>query len=149
MIVCADCSASNRNGSRFCSNCGHALAGETPVRCPQCQALNDSKSNYCAFCGLSLAPSVVDKLSEAELPPGLGASGFALAEPQAGGLTSPEFGPPSWLYQETPTGVHSPASQLSNADTEHLANGRSNRYLSDISGAFSANAGWLPPAPLD
>jgi class 3 adenylate cyclase/tetratricopeptide (TPR) repeat protein len=48
---CTACGTENRDGSRFCDNCGTAL--ESP--CPSCGAPNRSDARFCASCGHAFA----------------------------------------------------------------------------------------------
>src|SRR5947207_13904578 len=50
-LVCANCSADNRAGRRFCAQCGAAL----PVACPTCGFANEAGEKFCGGCGGSLA----------------------------------------------------------------------------------------------
>nr|MBA2264574.1 zinc-ribbon domain-containing protein [Chloroflexota bacterium] len=46
-MLCASCGTENRTGSRFCDNCGAALASA----CPSCGEPNRSDARFCASCG--------------------------------------------------------------------------------------------------
>jgi class 3 adenylate cyclase len=52
-MKCAKCGTDNRDGRRFCSKCGGALARS----CPQCGAANEPGDDFCGDCGASLTPS--------------------------------------------------------------------------------------------
>ena len=52
MTACANCGAENRESSKFCSECGAALA----VACPVCGAPNDQAAKFCNECGSPLQP---------------------------------------------------------------------------------------------
>ena len=54
MIYCPNCGTANRDGSKFCNECGQRLAGAEGVRCPMCGALNRSGSVFCTQCGSRL-----------------------------------------------------------------------------------------------
>ena len=56
-MQCPRCRAQNREGARFCRECGAAFA----LVCPRCGAQVESRSKFCDGCGASLAAS-------AELP---------------------------------------------------------------------------------
>ena len=49
-MICAACGTENRAGSRFCDNCGAALA----ATCPHCGAPNRADARFCASCGHSI-----------------------------------------------------------------------------------------------
>ena len=46
-MLCASCGTENRVGSRFCDNCGTALA----VACPACGEPNRPDARFCGSCG--------------------------------------------------------------------------------------------------
>src|SRR3954467_879689 len=50
-MQCPQCQAENREGRRFCGECGAALA----LACPACGFSNDGGEKYCGGCGASLA----------------------------------------------------------------------------------------------
>ncbi len=50
---CRKCGTGNREGRRFCSKCGGALARS----CPNCGASNEPSDDFCGDCGASLTPS--------------------------------------------------------------------------------------------
>ncbi len=52
-MKCAKCGTDNRDGRRFCSKCGGALARS----CPKCGAPNEAGDDFCGDCGASLTPS--------------------------------------------------------------------------------------------
>jgi class 3 adenylate cyclase len=52
---CANCGSENADGTKFCRDCGTALA----QRCPQCGAPNPSGSRFCGECGVRLAGAPV------------------------------------------------------------------------------------------
>jgi class 3 adenylate cyclase/tetratricopeptide (TPR) repeat protein len=51
-LQCAACGTENREGRRFCSQCGAALANA----CPACGFLNDPGENFCGGCGARVGP---------------------------------------------------------------------------------------------
>ena len=51
MIYCPECGTANRDGSKFCNECGHTLLAQTGVKCPQCDTLNAVQSVFCSSCG--------------------------------------------------------------------------------------------------
>jgi class 3 adenylate cyclase len=61
-MPCPRCQAENRQGRRFCAECGASLA----CPCPSCGFSNDPGEKFCGGCGLSLAsplPSVEPRSS--------------------------------------------------------------------------------------
>lgn len=52
MTSCPICGTSNREGSRFCNECGRRLDGTT--RCPSCGLDNPGNSRFCSGCGGTL-----------------------------------------------------------------------------------------------
>ena len=61
-MTCSSCGAENRQGRKFCSQCGAALA----VICPSCGAPNDPGDRFCGECGAIVAPG---EASAASSPP--------------------------------------------------------------------------------
>ena len=55
MIYCTSCGTANREGSRFCNECGSPLGAMTP--CPHCGLPNVSTGRFCNFCGGRLRPT--------------------------------------------------------------------------------------------
>ncbi len=47
---CPDCGTENREGRKFCSNCGRALA----LLCPACGTANEPGERFCGECGSAL-----------------------------------------------------------------------------------------------
>jgi predicted ATPase/class 3 adenylate cyclase len=64
MATCAQCDAENRDGAKFCGNCGSSLA----LACPRCGASNESGQTFCNECGASLA-SEAGSATAATAPP--------------------------------------------------------------------------------
>ena len=50
MMVCPRCHAENREGRRFCGECGLSFAST----CPSCGFLNEGGEKFCGGCGRSL-----------------------------------------------------------------------------------------------
>ncbi len=55
MIYCPGCGTANREGSRFCNQCGTALPGIESIVCPRCGKPNSSEAAHCGACGFDLA----------------------------------------------------------------------------------------------
>jgi class 3 adenylate cyclase/tetratricopeptide (TPR) repeat protein len=49
-MTCASCGAENREGRKFCAECGSALA----VACPACGTANEPRERFCGECGTAL-----------------------------------------------------------------------------------------------
>ena len=67
MIYCPNCGTANRDGSRFCNDCGADLSAASGRRCPMCSALNPVESTVCNECGARLVPQTAP-LTETEAP---------------------------------------------------------------------------------
>src|SRR5215216_4624123 len=52
-MQCSQCEAENREGRRFCGECGAPLA----LVCPACGFSNDGSEKFCGGCGAPLAPT--------------------------------------------------------------------------------------------
>jgi class 3 adenylate cyclase/tetratricopeptide (TPR) repeat protein len=51
-VTCSSCGADNREGRKFCSRCGAALA----MSCRSCGAPNEADDRFCGECGAALVP---------------------------------------------------------------------------------------------
>ncbi len=56
MIHCPSCGAANREGSKFCNECGYTLNIGENTRCPMCSADNPVGTVFCRECGARLVP---------------------------------------------------------------------------------------------
>lgn len=65
MIFCPNCGTANRDGSKFCNECGQRLAGDERVRCSLCGADNRPGSQFCTQCGARLTPLAMAPEEEA------------------------------------------------------------------------------------
>jgi len=86
---CGKCGKDNREGRRFCAECGAALA----VKCAQCGASNEPDEKFCGECGVPLAVgSGAASAAQAVAPgPGRTASGVSVAaEPAVGDIPEGE-----------------------------------------------------------
>ena len=50
-MICPNCQAENKEGAKFCNECGTPLA----LSCPRCGASHRAGQKFCDECGLSLA----------------------------------------------------------------------------------------------
>src|SRR5215468_1040208 len=50
---CSKCRTDNREGRKFCAECGETLAS----KCPRCGATNESREKFCGECGAALETS--------------------------------------------------------------------------------------------
>jgi len=51
---CAKCGTDNREGRKFCADCGTPIA----AKCPHCGASNEPGERFCGECGTPLAGSI-------------------------------------------------------------------------------------------
>lgn len=63
-MQCAQCQHENRDGLKFCNQCGIPLSG----CCAQCGLRNESGSKFCGECGASLAVQVSGPSSAQSTP---------------------------------------------------------------------------------
>lgn len=94
MIYCPDCGTSNREGSRFCSECGESLPS-TGLRCPMCGTLNPVSNVYCEECTARLVPMTATSEGESEEDKaqpikGVSLPTIPLAEAEPGSEVQPE-----------------------------------------------------------
>src|SRR5689334_1620442 len=54
---CSKCGSDNREGRKFCGNCGVPL----PFACPKCGASNQPDERFCGECGAGLAEDAAPK----------------------------------------------------------------------------------------
>lgn len=67
MLYCPHCGTSNREGSRFCNNCGEPLPPSSGQKCSRCGHLNPPGVFSCVRCKASLlAPSIDEGLRPEE-----------------------------------------------------------------------------------
>jgi len=92
MIYCPNCGTANRDGSRFCNDCGADLSAVSERRCPMCSAMNPIESTVCSQCGARLVPQTAP-LTEAEAPRPEPVEG-PRPEPVEGPRPEPVEGPP-------------------------------------------------------
>ncbi len=110
MIYCPECGTANRDGSKFCNECGTSLAPRE-ITCPSCGTVNPPLSKFCNECGSRLAAAPPPR-PEAPAPPArpVEAPPPPLARPVEVPPPPPEplpeapvgeevLAPPSWLAE--------------------------------------------------
>jgi predicted amidophosphoribosyltransferase len=61
MIYCPGCGTANRDGSRFCNECGTKLPTMTSSLCSVCGTPNPPHSLFCEKCGARLVASLTEE----------------------------------------------------------------------------------------
>ena len=114
MIYCPNCGTANRDGSRFCNDCGADLGAAPGRRCPMCSTVNPIESTVCGECGARLVPQtapLTEAEQEAEIPDWLQQLRASSAEETSVSErpVMPEVGPaepaeeiPDWLKEIQP-----------------------------------------------
>lgn len=69
MIQCTQCGTQNRDGSKFCSDCGARLVQQSGLVCPMCSTPNTVENVFCSKCGARLVPLSVAPTAEKTPPP--------------------------------------------------------------------------------
>lgn len=90
MIYCPKCGTANRDGSRFCNECGQGLGTLTRVKCPECGAMNPVQHAFCSECGGRLLPPSAESVASDTTP-------------TIKGLSLPTVGPVSAEEEESAT----------------------------------------------
>src|SRR5215469_10234613 len=62
---CSKCGSDNRDGRKFCTNCGTPLV----VTCPKCGAAIQPEEKFCGECGAAIGASVPPAPSSAQPSP--------------------------------------------------------------------------------
>ena len=78
MVYCPHCGVQNRDGSKFCNNCGARFVAEEGLRCPMCSTLNSTENVFCSSCGARLVPLVATPPTEPKAPPPVPIKGLSL-----------------------------------------------------------------------
>src|SRR5215469_13632969 len=81
---CGKCGNDNREGRRFCAECGAVLA----IQCAQCGASNEPGEKFCGQCGKPLA--VGRAASPIPPAPGAGPEAISVATETAGAIPDGE-----------------------------------------------------------
>ena len=128
MINCPRCGTENRDGSKFCNECGQLFAG---VNCPMCGAGNARDDVHCADCGARLLP--VESSAEEAIEP--------LADAPLTGVSEIADGPglPDWLerLRDAPQEEDTSAPYAEAGETVELPN------IGDTAAAPVASDDWL------
>ncbi|MBN1135709.1 MAG: zinc ribbon domain-containing protein [Anaerolineae bacterium] len=102
MIYCPECGTANRDGSKFCNECGHTLLAQTGVKCPHCDTLNAVQSVFCSHCGgrllaqpIPVPTTVTPPIKGLSLPTKttVGEGGETAEQPPAEELEAPQVPP--------------------------------------------------------
>jgi hypothetical protein len=88
MIYCPKCGTANREGSRFCNDCGHKLGTHTRIKCPHCGSMNSVQNVFCDDCGGRLLPTPDAPAGE----PGPAIKGLSLPTKAAAPEEAPDGG---------------------------------------------------------
>ena len=90
-MICSSCNADNREGLKFCTECGTPLA----LRCPDCGAASETGQKFCGECGRAMAtsasgtpPAVTALLTD----PLTGSADASTASASAGSAGGPQAG---------------------------------------------------------
>ena len=62
---CLVCGSENREGRRYCGQCGAALR----LRCPRCRTINEPDERFCGRCGVPLAVELLPPVTPAAYTP--------------------------------------------------------------------------------
>lgn len=136
MIYCPSCGIANREGSRFCNECGAKLPTSTSVRCPQCGSPNAPNTIFCEKCGTRLiAPLAPDEPDEPEPAPVK--KGLSLPSKLSQTPASDDEDIPDWLSQLS---GEAPAEPSADASTETTP-------TDDAPPDWLSNLMAAPPAP--
>ncbi|MBC7263277.1 MAG: zinc ribbon domain-containing protein [Chloroflexi bacterium] len=103
MIYCPACGTANRDGSRFCNECGGRLDQSIGLLCPNCNASNPLGTLHCSQCGAPLVPStsgLQDQAGEPGYEEALSAETPPLSQESEAVPAVSLKALPEWLYQE-------------------------------------------------
>jgi hypothetical protein len=137
MIYCPSCGIANREGSRFCNECGAKLPSGTSIRCPQCGTPNAPNDVFCEKCGTRLiAPLVADEPDEPEPAP----IKKGLSLPSKLSVPADDDDIPDWLAQLSgePAPADSSEAATSPEPGEAAADDAPPAWLNNLMGAQPA-----------
>ena len=67
VLSCKKCGAMNREGAKFCSNCGEKIAA-AKMECFSCKTLVDNNMKFCPNCGKSLISKICPNCNKENTP---------------------------------------------------------------------------------
>jgi class 3 adenylate cyclase len=80
---CAKCGSDNREGRKFCGECGASLA----AKCPKCGGINEPNEKFCGECGTALTgsakPAIVESVPTLRDQPSIRVTSDANAQAEA------------------------------------------------------------------
>jgi len=127
MIQCTHCGTKNRDGSKYCSDCGARLVPQAGLVCPMCSTPNPVENVFCSKCGARLVPLTAATITDKPAAPAP-IKGISLpskpAEPPA--PPPPSAKTEDWLEQlrtqipDQPTDEPSPAEPPTHEETEGI-----------------------------
>ncbi|HKH88868.1 MAG TPA: AAA family ATPase [Acidimicrobiales bacterium] len=89
-MVCSNCGVDNREGGKYCVECGSPLARP----CPNCGMANPSRAKFCDECGTTLLPAGTP-LPAGQLPAGQPPAGPQTAAAQSTPVAQPPIARPT------------------------------------------------------
>src|SRR5512142_2645550 len=96
MVHCPSCGSANKDGSKFCNNCGALLqTADGALRCPSCGTANAPSNAFCDKCGTRLVPHAGGP-REGDAASGTLIKGLQLPKKDSAGAGGDE---PDWLRQ--------------------------------------------------
>jgi class 3 adenylate cyclase/predicted ATPase len=127
---CSKCGSDNRQGRKFCADCGAALA----ATCTKCGAVNEPNEKFCGECGAALAEATVPKPPEVTPIAGSGDGErrhltVLFCDLVGSTEIASRLDPEEW--RETVSGYHRAAAEVINRYGGHVA-----KYLGDGIMAF-------------
>lgn len=156
MIYCPKCGTANRDGSRFCNECGAPLP-HTGVRCPECNETNPTGNVFCDYCGARLvAPSaeIREKAGEEKQPEDTGQApikGLSLPtiplDEESEEVTAPDSEEGDWLSQLRATMASEEADAQPPQDFEAGGEQEVPDWLKEVAGAEDTGGPAQSPSP--
>lgn len=114
MIQCSHCGTKNRDGSKYCSDCGARLVPQAGLVCPMCGTPNPIENVFCSKCGARLVPLTAATLTDKTPPPtpikGLSLPSKPVEPPAPKVEPEPSAPPPQPVEPSTPK-IEPPAAK--------------------------------------